>query len=39
MDRPLPVLVTRTMLPKGSVLCAAVIARMSNRSPLAVLRP
>ena len=36
---PLAGLVTRTLLPKGRVRCAAVSAELSNRSPLAVRRP
>ncbi len=32
-------LVRRTFVPKGNVLCAAVMACMSNSSPLAVIRP
>ena len=38
-SRPLLRLTTRTRLPKGRVLCAAVKAWRSKRSPLAVRRP
>jgi hypothetical protein len=34
-----PLCVTRTLLPNGSVRCAAVYCAGSKRSPLAVLRP
>src|SRR5215213_3644168 len=35
-ERPVRVLVIRTREPKGKLLCAAVKARVLNRSPLAV---
>jgi len=38
-SRPLSRLRTRTRVPNASVLCAAVISRVSKISPLAVLRP
>jgi hypothetical protein len=38
-ERPLLTLVTRTRVPKGSDRCAAVLASMSNVSPLAVRWP
>ncbi len=38
-ERWFSVSVTRTRVPKGSVLWQAVIAYMLNRSPLAVMRP
>src|SRR5690606_4127499 len=38
-ERPVAGYSTRTRVPKGSVLCAAVSACMSNGSPLAVRRP
>lgn len=37
-DLPLLIFMTMTSVPKGKVLWAAVIARLSKRSPLAVFR-
>lgn len=38
-DLPLSLLVTRTTVPKGSDMCAAVNLSLSYRSPEAVVRP
>ena len=38
-ESPVRLFTTRTRLPNGSVRWAAVIALVSNRSPLAVVRP
>src|SRR3954452_23445303 len=38
-ERPVFSLTTRTLVPNGRLLCAAVMACVLKRSPLAVLRP
>jgi hypothetical protein len=38
-ERPFRLFTTRTRVPKGSVLCAAVSACVLNLSPFAVRRP